>query len=67
MCELLTNPVNGQVTLIERFVGEVANYSCDAGFALIGSETRTCQSGSGWSGDEPSCESKCTKTFFLLK
>ena len=43
---------------MERFVSSVANYNCDIGFELVGSETRTCQSGSGWSGVEPSCERK---------
>ena len=68
MCELLTNPANGQVAFDERFVGAVANYSCDAGFNLIGSETRVCQSSSlGWSGDVPFCQSKGSKTFFFLE
>ena len=42
------------------FVGSVATYSCTMGFESVGSETRTCQSGSGWSGMEPSCEREYT-------
>ena len=55
---MLTSPMNGEVVFMERFVNSVANYICDIGFELDGSETRTCQSGSGWSGVEPSCERK---------
>ena len=58
LCEILTNPMNGEVVFMERFVSSVANYSCNIGFELVGSESRTCQSGSGWSGVEPSCERK---------
>ena len=61
VCEILSNPVNGQVIFSqERFVGSVATYSCDAEFELVGNETRTCQSGSAWSGTEPSCQRELT-------
>ena len=50
--------MNGEVVFMERFVSSVANYNCEIGFELVGSETRTCQSGSGWSGVDPSCERK---------
>ena len=55
VCNPLTDPTSGQVIVNERFVGSVATYSCDVGFELVGNETRTCQSGSTWSGAEPSC------------
>ncbi len=58
VCDMLTSPMNGEVMFIERFVGSVANYTCNISFELFGSETRTCQSGSVWSGVEPSCERK---------
>lgn len=35
--------------------GSVAKYSCDFGFALVGSKTRTCQLNGEWSEKEPFC------------
>ena len=59
VCEMLSDPANGQVTFSnERFVGSVATYICELGYNRNGTETRVCQSGSGWSETEPSCESE---------
>ena len=58
--------MNGEVVFTERFVSSVANYSCDIGFELVGSETRTCQSGSGWSGMETSCERKPMLALYII-
>ena len=61
MCNALTNPMNGDIMFSNgTFVGSVATYSCTMGFESVGSETRTCQSGSGWSGMDPSCEREYT-------
>ena len=58
VCDTLTSPENGQVTLTSRTVGSVATYSCGVGYNLVGSVSRMCQMGSGrleWSDSEPTC------------
>ena len=64
MCDPLTSPENGQVTLTSRTVGSVANYSCEVGYNLVGSMMRTCQADTGvdWSDNEPTCQSKDSAT-----
>ncbi len=63
-CTTLQNPANGQVTVS----GTIAVYTCNSGFNLQGSSTRTCQSGF-WSGTTPTCTGKTTRCicriFFL--
>ena len=49
-CEVLSNPANGQVTIIDSY----ATYTCDSGYELIGNDTRTCEDGV-WTGEEPTC------------
>ena len=56
-CGSLTNPANGQVshTAGTKF-GEIAIYSCEPGYNLVGDSTRTCQATGEWSGSEPTCQ-----------
>ena len=61
-CPDLENPENGQVTLTNRLPGSVATYTCDAGFILIGSQTRSCQNNGFWSGIMPLCQRKRRET-----
>ncbi len=46
-CLSLTSPGNGSLTIISGVnplsIGSVATYSCDPGYALLGSPTRTCE------------------------
>ena len=49
-CEVLSNPANGQVTIIDS----TATYTCDSGYELIGDDTRICVDGV-WTGEEPTC------------
>ena len=59
-CPSLSDPANG--TMICS-LGEDGNstfqdsctFSCDAGYMLTGSDTRTCQSDGSWSGSETAC------------
>ena len=37
-------------------VGSVATYSCDTGFEISSSPTRTCGSTGAWSGVAPTCD-----------
>ncbi len=65
MCPYIPSPLNGCINFVEDDVypfnlGTVATYSCDSGFALTGSEMRTCEVNGGnrigvWSSTEPSC------------
>ena len=54
LCPLMS-PVNGRVSLS----GLVSTYTCDSGYKLIGSKTRTCQVDGTWSGALPSCKGMC--------
>ena len=56
MCDPLSDPANGMVTVPSRIVGSVATYECDTGREVVGDETRTCQVDGQWSGSEPTCE-----------
>ncbi|KAH3829240.1 hypothetical protein DPMN_131234 [Dreissena polymorpha] len=39
--------------------GQIAVYSCNAGYALDGTSIRTCQSNGQWSSSEPECTFGC--------
>lgn len=58
-CSGLSAPANGQVLLSGTTFGSVATYTCNNGYSLVGSSTRSCQSNGQWSGDAPSCSRKC--------
>eukprot|EP00039_Didymoeca_costata_P019470 m.337646 g.337646 ORF g.337646 m.337646 type:complete len:494 (+) comp18193_c0_seq1:138-1619(+) len=57
-CPDLSNPSNGQVSLpVEHIPGSTAKYTCNDGYMLDGFVTRTCQSNSTWSHEQPTCKS----------
>ena len=37
-----------------------ALYVCNAGYDLVGMETRSCQANGSWSGVKPFCQGTCT-------
>lgn len=53
-CGPLPAPQNGDIDFDLTTFGSTATYSCNPGFDLQGSTSRTCQV-DGWSGSEPSC------------
>ena len=56
-CGLLTDPDNGQVnTSSGTTFGSTATYTCDNGYALSGSQTRTCGADGNWTSSEPFCQ-----------
>ena len=58
-CGQLDAPSNGAVdTSAGISFGDVARYSCDAGYTLNGPAERRCQANRRWSGTEPTCESE---------
>ena len=65
-CDALTDPANGQVSHsnITTF-GQTATYSCDTGYNLVGSSTRTCQADGMWSENAPTCNSESNLTVHL--
>ena len=68
VCDLLPGIENGEISYsgdeaLTVGVGNVATYSCNRGYRLIGPEMRTCEDvGAGITGEfsntEPSCERK---------
>ena len=57
-CPALSDPENGAVSITGTGVGDTATYTCNSGYELSGSDTRTCQSNGEWSGSAPTCEGK---------
>ena len=59
-CTTLPSISNGQVTFSNNiiFPETVATYSCIAGYALVGGDTRVCQENGEWSGQVPFCRCK---------
>ncbi len=56
-CDVLTDPANGQVNISSGTIfGSTATYSCNNGYTLSGSVSRTCGASGFWSGSEPTCE-----------
>ena len=52
------NPLHGRVdTPGSTFYLDMANYSCNVGYQLIGDVLRQCQGSGQWSGEEPTCHS----------
>ena len=48
-------PTNGQHSLSSTTYNSVVTYTCDVGYTLQGSNSRTCQSSGQWSGSVPQC------------
>ena len=65
VCPSLANPDNGRVVFLVldgNVPGTVANYSCNAGYKLLGNVRRECVRiglGAEWTGEAPSCQRKC--------
>ena len=58
-CGPLSNPDNGLVIFRRTTLGSVANYSCNAGYVLMGIPFRICGVDGSWSGETPVCEREC--------
>ena len=59
-CGNIAPPANGAVDFPSGTTtyGEIADYTCEPGYDLVGVASRTCQSDSHWSGTEPTCDIK---------
>ena len=73
-CFQLTYPINGAITCLLGDDGvpsyeDTCNFTCNTGYELTGSDTRTCQSDGSWSGSEAMCTGnlqKCSACFSVL-
>ena len=57
ICPNLVDPMNGDfVTMTGKSVGDIAVYTCNSGFELVGATNLTCQIDGYWSDPPPLCE-----------
>ena len=56
-CPILPDPENGMVTLTGVSVGDMATYTCNDGFELMGVQKLTCQEDGTWDNPLPLCMS----------
>ncbi|XP_065899767.1 CUB and sushi domain-containing protein 1-like [Dysidea avara] len=60
-CDNLSTPSNGEITSCSSgrvgvgYEGETCSFTCNTGYELTGSDTRTCQSDGSWSGSDDVC------------
>ena len=60
-CDTLSTPANGKITSCSSgrvgvgYEGDACSFTCNTGYELNGSDTRTCQSDGGWLGSLASC------------
>ena len=60
LCPSLSEPSNGMISCSLGSDGDATykdtcSYTCNTGYKLTGSDTRTCQSDGSWSGTDGSC------------
>ena len=60
-CSPLTNPNNGEISCSLGDDGvysyeDTCSFTCNTGYELTGSDTRTCQSDGSWSGSDAVCK-----------
>ena len=64
-CPQLESPQDGSVKITVG-ASEVATYSCNEGFSISGSDTRSCSSGT-WTGQAPVCLSNGGSAFYNVE
>ena len=65
-CDNLSAPANGEITSCSSgrvgvgYEGDTCSFTCNTGYELTGSDTRTCQSDGSWNGSDVVCrKGKC--------
>ena len=65
-CDDLSTPANGVIVSSSSgivgvgYEGDTCIFTCNTGYELTGSDTRTCQSDGSWSGSDNVCrKGKC--------
>ena len=54
-CPILIDPANGRVSVTGNSPGDMAVYTCDPDYDLVGVSVRQCGSNGEWSGEAPMC------------
>ena len=56
-CPELTDPMNGIISCSSPSFSyeDTCSFTCNTGYELTGSDTRTCQSDRSWSGSDAMC------------
>ena len=59
-CRELTDPMNGMISCSLGDDGvslyeDTCSFTCNTGYKLTGSDTRTCQGNGSWSGSDVTC------------
>ena len=59
-CSQLMNPINGTISCSLQYFPmilykDTCSFTCNTGYKLTGSDTRTCQSNGSWSGSDVLC------------
>ena len=60
-CDNVSAPANGEITSCSSgrvgvgYEGDTCSFTCNTGYELTGSDTRTCQSDGSWSGSDDVC------------
>ena len=49
------------------YEGDTCNFTCNTGYELTGSDTRTCQSDGSWSGSDDVCRRGKQGHWFTLQ
>jgi hypothetical protein len=63
-CDTLTDPAHGSVSVDNGGIfPSTATYTCDRGYALTATATRSCGNDGHWSGAAPTCEA----TIFVVR
>ena len=61
-CPSLVKPIDGSKSCSLRDgianPGETCSFTCNSGYQLIGSDTRTCQNDGSWNGNDAMCISE---------
>ena len=60
-CSSLINPNNGTINCSPGddgvlFYADTCSFTCNTGYELTGSDTRTCQGNGSWSGSDVVCK-----------
>ncbi|PFX23099.1 Low-density lipoprotein receptor-related protein 6 [Stylophora pistillata] len=54
-CAILSVPSNGSLNPCSNLPGNTCQFSCDKGYILSGSSTRTCRNDGTWTGTQTQC------------
>jgi len=66
-CPELPSPNNGMIECTGSHFEDTCTFSCDGGFVISGSESRTCLGNKTWSGVETVCRPGTVECTYGLK